>query len=163
LVFVVGALCAVLTAVDAAQACHRRGGCGCAPGGWQPCDVVYYPCVCQPCEVVNPPSNPPNDGPVVFAGKWTGQWSNSLGETGKDSLVLTEDKDGNVSGTWTEMVELKGKRVNPTTVELNGKTDKRSYQLTATVQDGVMHVKYVVTRLNMQGSYDGQATLKKQD
>ena len=43
-----------------------------------------------------------------FAGRWTGYWENSLGERGDDSLDLSEDRDGNLSGVWTGDVQVAG-------------------------------------------------------
>lgn len=94
-----------------------------------------------------------------FAGKWTGQWSNSLGERGDDSLVLTEDSNGKLSGVWTDEVAVSGKRINRNTIELQGQTAARSYQITATVIGNEMVMKYMATRLNSSGSYDGQSRL----
>ena len=102
------------------------------------------------------------DDKVAFAGKWAGTWSNSLGETGDDTLTLTEDEDGNLTGTWTGDVPVSGSRTNRNSFELKGKTKNRSYQITGAVKNGVLNLKYVVTRLNMDGSYDGKATLKRE-
>lgn len=98
--------------------------------------------------------------PINIAGKWSGPWSNSLGEKGESSLKLGEDADGLIAGTW-DGVKVQGKRINRNTVELRGKNETRSYQLTCTVTDGRMQMRYVVTRLNMEGSYDGKATLTR--
>jgi hypothetical protein len=96
-----------------------------------------------------------------FAGKWAGPWTNSLGEKGDSNLKLTEDADGVLTGTW-DGVKVKGERINKNTIELRGKNETRSYQLTCTVKGGKMEMKYVVTRLNMEGSYDGKATLTRE-
>lgn len=92
-----------------------------------------------------------------FSGQWTGQWSNSLGEQGDDSLVLTEDANGNLSGVWTNEVAVSGRRINRNTLELQGQTAARSYQITATVRGNEMVMKYMSTRLNGSGSYHGKA------
>jgi hypothetical protein len=96
-----------------------------------------------------------------FAGKWSGSWTNSVGENGNSSLKLSEDADGILTGTW-DGVEVKDERINKNTIELRGKNATRSYQLTCTVTGRTMSMKYVVTRLNMDGSYDGRATLKRE-
>jgi hypothetical protein len=100
---------------------------------------------------------------VSFAGKWKGEWKNSAGETGRDTLALREDSDGSLSGKWTGDVALTGRRVNRNTLELRGATRTRSYQLTATVQGGVMTLKYLVTRLDAEGAYDGESILQRED
>ena len=97
-----------------------------------------------------------NDWPS-FAGQWTGQWSNSLGERGDDSLVLTEDSNGNLSGLWTNEVTVSGRRINRNTIELQGQTAARSYQITATVKGDELIMQYIATRLNGSGSYHGRA------
>ena len=95
-----------------------------------------------------------------FAGKWSGPWINSLGEKGQSELKLTEDGDGTLTGIW-DNVKMTGKRINTNTVELSGKTETRSYQITATINDGKMTLKYIVTRLDMEGAYNGSATLMR--
>jgi hypothetical protein len=101
------------------------------------------------------------DDTLSLTGRWAGDWSNSLGESGKSTLTLREDEDGGLTGTW-DGVDVTGKRTNGNTIELQGKNEKRSYQLTATVKNGVIKMKYVVTRLDSDGSYDGKVTLTKQ-
>ncbi len=98
---------------------------------------------------------------VTFAGRWTGQWSNSLGESGADSLVLSENEDGKLSGAWTGTVEVSGNRVNTNTAELRGRTNLRSYQITATVKADEVALNYTVTRLDSPGSYHGKALLTR--
>ncbi|MBA4417197.1 MAG: hypothetical protein C0392_04710 [Syntrophus sp. (in: bacteria)] len=94
---------------------------------------------------------------IPFAGQWTGQWSNTLGERGDDSLVLTEDQNGNLNGIWTNEVTVSGRRINQNTIELQGQTTARSYQITATVNGDEMIMQYIATRLNGSGSYRGRA------
>lgn len=96
-----------------------------------------------------------------FAGRWVGHWSNSLGERGDDSLVLREDADGNISGIWTNEVHVSGQRINRNTIELTGQTSARSYQITATIEGGVMTLKYIATRLDSDGSYQGRSTFTR--
>jgi hypothetical protein len=100
-------------------------------------------------------------GAGVFSGHWKGEWRNSLGERGADSLVLREHRDGTLNGLWTGEVEVSGNRINSNTIELRGQTATRSYQITATL-DGdrdEMDLKYIVTRLNAGGSYHGSSRL----
>ncbi|MFO0956012.1 MAG: hypothetical protein U0800_00950 [Isosphaeraceae bacterium] len=98
-------------------------------------------------------------GGASFDGKWTGPWTNSLGERGKSELNLTEVTGGVLVGTW-DGVEVAGRRVNRTTFELHGETKTRSYQMTGTVEKGTLMLKYLVTRLGgMDGSYEGRCLL----
>lgn len=100
-----------------------------------------------------------DDRPGSFAGVWTGHWSNSLGESGEDSLLLTEDPDGYVHGTWSGEVAVSGRQVRGSAIELRGETRSRSYLVTATVKGRKMSLTYVVTRLDGGGSYSGTARL----
>jgi hypothetical protein len=97
----------------------------------------------------------------VFSGKWKGEWKNSLGESGPDSLVLKEHDNGLVKGLWTGEVEVSGSRINANSIQLRGKTATRSYQITATLDEDKdeMDLKYMVTRLNAEGSYYGSSKL----
>jgi hypothetical protein len=103
----------------------------------------------------------PAFGAGVFSGEWKGQWKNSLGESGPDSLFLREHQNGVIKGLWTGEVEVTGFRVNANTIELKGQTATRSYQVTATLDEDrdEMDLKYMVTRLNAAGSYFGSSKL----
>jgi hypothetical protein len=100
---------------------------------------------------------------ISFAGKWVGEWKNSLGEKGKDSLEVEEDADGKLSGLWTGDIKVTGKRINKNTIELQGKTKNTSYQITATIKGNVLTLKYLAARLNEEGAYDGEAQLKRKE
>jgi hypothetical protein len=99
-------------------------------------------------------------GSSPFAGKWNGSWVNSLGERGDDSLVLAEDASGNLSGLWSGDVPVTGRRTTASTAELRGRTSTRSYQITLTASGGTLTLRYVATRLNAPGSYEGQASFR---
>jgi hypothetical protein len=91
---------------------------------------------------------------IPFAGEWNGTWSNSVGQKGPDSLILSEDAAGHIHGLWTGEVSVAGRRVNPTTAELHGETATRSYLLMATIsgtQDMVLN--YLAAPLDSTGSY----------
>jgi hypothetical protein len=106
-----------------------------------------------------PPPLPARSDWVPFAGKWYGRWSNNLGESGDDSLVLKEDQNGNISGVWTNEVSVSGRRINGSTIELQGWTATRSYQMTVTATGNEITMQYTATRLNSSGSYRGTARL----
>lgn len=93
----------------------------------------------------------------VFAGNWTGQWQNNLGEQGPDSLVLTEDELGNLRGTWSGKIAVSGRKLTATTGELQGQTATRNYQGTITIQGNVLTFTYVARRLNAAGGYEGRS------
>jgi hypothetical protein len=100
-------------------------------------------------------------GAGIFTGRWEGEWRNSLGESGTDSLALREDREGTLNGLWTGEIEVSGNRINADSIELRGRTATRSYQITATLDRDrdEMHLKYIVTRLNAGGSYQGASRL----
>jgi hypothetical protein len=100
-------------------------------------------------------------GTGAFTGRWEGEWRNSLGETGADSLALREDPDGTLNGIWTNEIEVSGNRINDNTLELRGRTATRSYQITATLnrEKNELDLKYMVTRLNTSGFYHGSSRL----
>ncbi len=97
----------------------------------------------------------------TVSGRWTGSWSNELGDKGVDAIELAEDQAGNISGLWSGTISVSGKRVNQDTIELSGQTPMRSYQATATVLGGQMTLTYIVTRLDEGGSYQGTSTLSR--
>lgn len=94
-------------------------------------------------------------GAGIFTGRWAGEWRNSLGESGANSLVLREDREGTLKGLWTGEIEVSGNRINADSLEWRGRTTTRSCQITATLDrdHNEMHLKYFVTRLNAGGSY----------
>jgi hypothetical protein len=71
---------------------------------------------------------------------------NNLNEKGEDSLVLTEDAEGNIKGTWSGSVNVNGKRINANTAQLSGQTADRAYKITAMVRQGVVTLKYLSRR-----------------
>ena len=97
---------------------------------------------------------------AVFVGRWTGDWKNSLGDSGKSTLDLNRSGPTRFSGTW-DGVPVSGRRTNPNSVELDGRTKARSYRITLTVRNGTMDLTYIVTRLDSSGSYTGSSTLRR--
>jgi len=92
-----------------------------------------------------------------FAGKWTGEWSNSLGESGNDSLVLSEEANGNLSGLWSNEVTVSGQLTGSDTASLVGQTATRDYRIRARVEGDRMTLTYSAARLNAEGSYNGES------
>ncbi|MBS0659575.1 MAG: hypothetical protein JSR82_15135 [Verrucomicrobia bacterium] len=93
-------------------------------------------------------------------GQWAGTYTNSLGQRGHDSLYLTEG-GGRLTGTWTGNIPVAGRRVNANTIQLRGRTATRSYQMTAVVRGNQMTLKYVATRLDAAGAYEGVCTFTR--
>lgn len=92
-----------------------------------------------------------------FAGRWSGSYRNSTGQTGSDSLVLTEGANGELRGTWTGNIPVYGRRVNRSAAQLQGRTSTRSYQITITAGGNGLVMNYTATRLDSAGSYTGTA------
>lgn len=95
---------------------------------------------------------------VKLSGRWQGSWMNSLGESGKDSLELKEDAEGNLSGTWSGNIAVTGVRSSANQFVLKGKTATRAYRANGFIQAGTLKLTYVVERLDSKGSYHGEST-----
>jgi hypothetical protein len=108
-----------------------------------------------------------SSGPVfaqsaaAFAGRWTGHWQNSSGQSGEDSLALSEDQDGHLTGTWTGSVAVSGRRTDDRTAELHGRTDTRAYRIYLTIHRDELTLKYTARRLDSSGEYEGESTLTR--
>lgn len=102
-----------------------------------------------------------NDEWRSVAGEWRGHYTNSVGGEGESALSLREDYQGNLSGTW-DGTSVRGDRINGNAFELRARNEKRSYQITGTREGRVMVLRYLVTRLDSSGVYDGTARLHRQ-
>ena len=112
------------------------------------------------------PSNPvvskeetPTFGNVT--GKWTGPWTNSLGEHGNDTLEITDDGAGNFKGVWSGTINVTGQWLDNTHLKMSGRTSTRDYQVQGTVQGDTLNLNYTATRLNTSGTYTGEETLTR--
>jgi hypothetical protein len=95
-----------------------------------------------------------------FAGNWSGSYKSTLGAKGKISLTLKEE-NGNYTGTWEPGITIiGGQRVDANTIRLKATAASRAYDATATILDGVMHLKYGVKRED-GADYSGEAVLKQ--
>jgi len=103
----------------------------------------------------------PVDEASNLAGMWKGPWQNNCGQSGQDSLDLSEDANGNIEGLWTGEVKVQGRRLDANTVQLWAKTSTRDYHLTAALNQGVVTLSYVAKRLDSSGTYEGKAMLKQ--
>ncbi len=99
--------------------------------------------------------------PATLAGRWTGYWQNSTGDRGDDSLELTEDADGHLSGIWTGNVPVSGRRTDDRTAELHGRTDTRAYRIVVTAHRDELVLKYTARRLDSSGEYEGESRLTR--
>lgn len=68
---------------------------------------------------------------TTFGGKWKGQWVNSLGQSGPDSLSLLEGTDGTVQGIWSGDTTVSGKDLGNGQAKLSGsRKDGTTYDIT---------------------------------
>lgn len=99
--------------------------------------------------------------PAPLSGRWSGTWTNSVGETGPDSLELTEDAQGRLQAVWTGYVRLEGQRVDAATLRLRGRTEKREFDVVGKLEGETLHLQYVARRLDGPGSYEGSSRLTR--
>lgn len=99
--------------------------------------------------------------PASFGGRWAGTWTNSVGESGPDTLTLREDASGNLSGVWSGYVEVHGRRLSPTSLELRGSTANRAFTIRGQLVGGELVLRYTARRLDGQGSYEGESRFQR--
>ena len=112
-----------------------------------------------------PPAAPPKPSPATsLLGKWSGQWSNSMGERGADSLELRQDSGGELHGVWSSYYEGKwstlypsGRCLNATQFRLEARTSTRLYKIEGQLDGATLVLKYQATRLNGPGGYSGES------
>jgi len=114
---------------------------------------------------LNQPSNStkPKVTPVVshLTEKWTGPWTNSLGEHGDDTLEITDDGAGNIQGLWSGTINVTGQWLNKTSIKFSGRTSTRDYQVQGTIQGDTLILNYTATRLDTSGTYSGEEKLTR--
>ena len=110
--------------------------------------------------VTSTPAAADDDAWRSVAGEWRGHYQNSTGGEGASTLTLREDAEGHLRGSW-DGVSVRGRRISGDSIELRGRTEKRSYQITGTREGRAMVLKYLTTRLDSKGSYDGSARLHR--
>ena len=103
----------------------------------------------------------PTNNASNLAGMWKGTWENNCGQSGQDSLDLSEDANGNFEGLWSGEVKVQGRRLDANTAQLWANTPTRDYHLTAALSQGVVTLTYVAKRLDSSGTYEGKALLKQ--
>jgi len=96
-----------------------------------------------------------------ISGNWTGTWTNSLGESGNDTLQITVDKSGNLQGVWSGNINITGQWLNNTNIRFSGQNSTRSYQVQGSVLGNTLILYYTATRLNTSGTYTGIESLTR--
>lgn len=99
--------------------------------------------------------------PYPLSGEWIGTWSNSVGESGADTLALQEDRLGNLSGVWSGNIPVRGRRLSLTEIELRGSNARRDFTVRGTLQGEELVLRYNARRLDAQGSYTGECHFRK--
>jgi hypothetical protein len=113
-------------------------------------------------EGISPTSTPSPTAPAAASypsGKWTGTWTNSLGEHGNETLEISDGTEGNFSGLWSGSINISGKWTGRSSMNFSGKTDTRSYEAEGTILGNTLTIKYTATRLNSSGTYTGEEKL----
>ena len=114
--------------------------------GTRPASAVEPP-VAKPAVAPGTPTTqpatvpPPRTGPHVqqvtsFNGRWSGPWTSSLGGKGTSYLKLTTDANGVLSGTWDDVKEIKGRRVDKNTIVLQEKMQTAATRSPAPLRAG---------------------------
>ena len=96
-----------------------------------------------------------------LSGAWVGTWSNSLQETGPDSLTLSEDSAGGLTGVWSGNIQVQGRRLSSTEFELQGRNDRRQFLIRGRLEGEKLRLTYTAQRLDAQGSYSGESRFQK--
>lgn len=96
-----------------------------------------------------------------LTGQWSGSWSNSVGESGPDSLVLQEGPSGELSGTWSGNIAVRGRRLSASEFELEGSTSRRAFRLRGRLEGGQIRLTYTAQRLDAEGSYSGESRFQR--
>lgn len=98
-----------------------------------------------------------------LAGRWTGYWMNSLGEKAPDSLVLEESGDGKIRGLWDGKVQVSGRWVTPSALELYGETATRAYEINGMLEGNTLTFEYLARRLDAPGAYQGRSIFTRME
>ena len=93
--------------------------------------------------------------------KWSGTWTNSLGENGDDTLEITTDSAGNIKGVWSGNIKIIGKWSDSSNLQFSGRTTIRDYQVTGKTENNILILNYTATRLNSSGTYTGEEKLSQ--
>jgi hypothetical protein len=93
--------------------------------------------------------------------KWSGTWTNSLGEKGNDTLEISTDSAGNIKGVWSGNINITGQWSDSSNLKFSGQTTTRDYQVTGKIENNILILNYTATRLNTSGTYTGEEKLTK--
>lgn len=96
-----------------------------------------------------------------LTGAWSGTWSNTVGESGPDQLTLQEDSSGNLSGTWSGNIPVRGRWISAEQIELSGSNPTRAFTIHGEFRDGELVLRYTARRLNASGSYTGESRFRR--
>jgi hypothetical protein len=100
-------------------------------------------------------------GSDPLGGQWVGVWSNSLGESGNESLVLSEDANGNLKGVWGDEMPVVGRRVGSKSFALTGETATRFYNITGVVKGDQINLVFGIKQRDKDFKYTGNAQLTR--
>ena len=100
--------------------------------------------------------------PAMPFGTWTGTWSNNLGERGTTHLQLTRSPGGGLAGVWDGMAIIGGQLPGlEGRFHFQTRSANRAYRVDAHLSGDTMTLRYVATRLDGSGVYQGEATIRR--
>ena len=85
---------------------------------------------------------------VVFEGKWDGKFENNKGETGEGKYLFHKEQEGrfDVTVSWDndmKKMEIKGERLGPDALRLEGKYKDTTYWYIGRVEGGGLVLRYL--------------------
>jgi hypothetical protein len=96
-----------------------------------------------------------------FRGKWSGNWENTRGENGTETLTLRESPEGHLAGVYWEDSKLKGERVGEHTFYFESRTDSHAYRVVGRIEGGTLILNYSATSPDGKDRYYGKSVLQR--
>lgn len=96
---------------------------------------------------------------VGFAGRWSGRYSNTLGQGAIETLTVRETATGDISADWSDGVALTGLRTGPNTFYVTGRRGARLYRIAGVVLGGTLALRYAA--YDPLARYYGISALKR--
>jgi hypothetical protein len=81
---------------------------------------------------------------VAFAGKWSGTWSNNLGQSGTETYEFAEDDQGRITGTedYGVVMQLAGERLGKDTLRFEVERGATLHLFIGQVVGDELHLHY---------------------
>jgi pimeloyl-ACP methyl ester carboxylesterase len=95
-----------------------------------------------------------------FQGTWSGNWENTLGDKGAETVILEESAEGLLSGTYGDS-KIKGERVGKHTFSFEALTASHRYRVVGRVEGKKLHLDYSANPLDGGRRYYGVSILER--